>query len=260
MNYKMLLNDPKWYEFRKKVYKRANRRCQLCGKTEIQLQAHHSRYIYGKKPWEYDLSDLIALCKPCHSKAAHGVGSQELDHAKSQTEQLRYQLDVTEFEMEQLRDQIHFSESIYKQFIAYIIATKLNGKLDIADNDFSPTSDDYVFRNSYDEKSSSIYLQGAKRVPYDGATAYGVYMSSRGNVASEISEMVNFIELVRDGSLLSFVNRLFYDSKSNCCSIELAPGLEQFNGVAERLLEMATKTIGQFEWFGSIVHGKSLTD
>ncbi len=31
------------------------------------MQVHHKRYIEGKEYWDYDDSDLITLCKDCHS-------------------------------------------------------------------------------------------------------------------------------------------------------------------------------------------------
>ena len=55
-----------WKETVKKVYKRDNYRCQLCGKGGGMLNAHHII------PWRVEhndkMSNLITLCIPCHSK------------------------------------------------------------------------------------------------------------------------------------------------------------------------------------------------
>ena len=32
------------------------------------MQVHHKRYIKGRQPWKYDHSDLVTLCKACHTK------------------------------------------------------------------------------------------------------------------------------------------------------------------------------------------------
>lgn len=30
------------------------------------MHVHHRRYISGREPWEYELSDMMVLCQRCH--------------------------------------------------------------------------------------------------------------------------------------------------------------------------------------------------
>lgn len=66
---KIYLNE-KWYEFSAKVKNRDRNRCLRCDRAppDVVLQVHHERYITGKKPWEYALSDCRTLCKGCHAR------------------------------------------------------------------------------------------------------------------------------------------------------------------------------------------------
>jgi hypothetical protein len=66
-----LFINPKWRTFSEKVKQRDNHRCLQCnrGPDEVILQVHHERYIEGKAPWEYALSDCRTLCKGCHARA-----------------------------------------------------------------------------------------------------------------------------------------------------------------------------------------------
>ena len=65
--YKHLLEDKRWKEFRLKVMSVRGNKCECCGGTHI-LQIHHTFYISGKKPWEYDIKDMRVLCKKCHQR------------------------------------------------------------------------------------------------------------------------------------------------------------------------------------------------
>ena len=65
--YKHLLKDKRWKEFRLKVLSERGNRCECCGGTDI-LQIHHTFYISGKMPWEYDIKDMRVLCKKCHQR------------------------------------------------------------------------------------------------------------------------------------------------------------------------------------------------
>ena len=65
--YKHLLKDKRWKEFRLKVMSERGSRCECCGGTDI-LQIHHTFYISGKMPWEYDIKDMRVLCKKCHQR------------------------------------------------------------------------------------------------------------------------------------------------------------------------------------------------
>lgn len=65
--YNRLLEDKRWKEFRLKVMSERGSRCECCGGTHI-LQIHHTFYISGKMPWEYDIKDMRVLCKMCHQR------------------------------------------------------------------------------------------------------------------------------------------------------------------------------------------------
>ena len=65
--YNRLLEDKKWKEFRLKVLSERGNRCECCGGTHI-LQIHHTFYISGKMPWEYDVKDMRVLCRTCHHR------------------------------------------------------------------------------------------------------------------------------------------------------------------------------------------------
>lgn len=65
--YNRLLEDKRWKEFRLKVMSERGSKCECCGGTHI-LQIHHTFYISGKMPWEYDIKDMRVLCKNCHQR------------------------------------------------------------------------------------------------------------------------------------------------------------------------------------------------
>ena len=65
--YSRLLEDERWKEFRLKVMSERGNKCECCGGTHI-LQIHHTFYISGKMPWEYDINDMRVLCKKCHQR------------------------------------------------------------------------------------------------------------------------------------------------------------------------------------------------
>ena len=65
--YNRLLKDKRWKEFRLKVMSERGNKCECCGGTDV-LQIHHTFYISGKMPWEYDIKDMRVLCKKCHQR------------------------------------------------------------------------------------------------------------------------------------------------------------------------------------------------
>ena len=69
--YRKQLKSEKWYAFRNKVFKKRGKRCENCGNT-LSLQVHHLSYKTGHKPWEYDICDVVVLCRDCHAKI-HGI-------------------------------------------------------------------------------------------------------------------------------------------------------------------------------------------
>jgi len=67
-----LLQDPKWKIKAQFIRKRDGHKCQHCGKKTPRLQVHHTVYIDGLKPWEYENDTLVSLCSTCHKKE-HGI-------------------------------------------------------------------------------------------------------------------------------------------------------------------------------------------
>lgn len=69
--YEQDLKDPRWQALAKKIRYRDNDRCKMCGckkRKGMEMNVHHLRYYLNRKPWEYDESDLITICRDCHRK------------------------------------------------------------------------------------------------------------------------------------------------------------------------------------------------
>jgi hypothetical protein len=66
MTYEEQLKDPRWLEFREKVYTHDNRTCILCKHSDRPIHAHHCRYRKGRQAWEYELWEVVTLCDHCH--------------------------------------------------------------------------------------------------------------------------------------------------------------------------------------------------
>jgi 5-methylcytosine-specific restriction endonuclease McrA len=71
MNYKKLLQDPRWKATARRIKKR-DKCCQFCGNTR-RLEAHHLYYDNDKKPWEYEDEFIIALCHDCHDNETKDI-------------------------------------------------------------------------------------------------------------------------------------------------------------------------------------------
>jgi hypothetical protein len=102
-------------------------------------------------------------------------------------------------------------------------------------------------------KSSDGTPQNLKELNYE---IYGIKICSRRQVESQIREMVNFCELAQKKGLSHFVTSMLYCSNSDCCSFEFSDEVEQYGGIANEIRQVARETIGQFDWFGSVDHGK----
>jgi 5-methylcytosine-specific restriction endonuclease McrA len=69
-----LYREKRWLELRERVLKRDEFRCVNCCRSPedtASMQAHHRRYLPGRFPWEYELTDLETLCQGCHAET-HG--------------------------------------------------------------------------------------------------------------------------------------------------------------------------------------------
>ena len=64
--YAAKLRDPRWQKMRLDVMNRDLFMCQGCLDTTKTLNVHHTKYLPGKKPWEYELVSLVTLCEDCH--------------------------------------------------------------------------------------------------------------------------------------------------------------------------------------------------
>lgn len=66
MTYAEQLLHPKWQRKRLEILERADFKCEECGDAERTLHVHHKQYVKGRKAWEYEGSELRALCEGCH--------------------------------------------------------------------------------------------------------------------------------------------------------------------------------------------------
>lgn len=67
--YSEQLKHPMWQKKRLEVLNAANFQCACCRDKETTLHVHHKHYVKGRLPWEYEASDLEALCVDCHESA-----------------------------------------------------------------------------------------------------------------------------------------------------------------------------------------------
>lgn len=63
INYNKYLESDHWKEIRKVILDRDDNKCQLCSSKE-RLEVHHNTY---DNVGDEKLTDLITLCKYCHS-------------------------------------------------------------------------------------------------------------------------------------------------------------------------------------------------
>lgn len=68
MAYSDLLKDPRWQKKRLEILQRDNFQCRCCESKTKTLHVHHSYYIKGNDPWEYDNAVLLTLCEDCHAE------------------------------------------------------------------------------------------------------------------------------------------------------------------------------------------------
>ncbi len=74
MTYKEQLLHPNWQRKRLEVLSRADFHCECCRDDSNTLHVHHKHYVKGRMAWEYDLGELVALCKDCHA-AEHEISA-----------------------------------------------------------------------------------------------------------------------------------------------------------------------------------------
>lgn len=61
------LASKQWKKKREEVFERYGKQCVECGRSD-NIQVHHLVYRKGRHIWEYDVDELIPLCKKCHQK------------------------------------------------------------------------------------------------------------------------------------------------------------------------------------------------
>jgi hypothetical protein len=66
-SYSEKLKSPKWQKKRLKIFERDSWKCRFCQSEERTLHVHHTEYIPGLDPWEYDDNLLLTLCEMCHN-------------------------------------------------------------------------------------------------------------------------------------------------------------------------------------------------
>ncbi len=64
--YSELLKDPRWQRLRLQVFERDEWACRFCGDKKATLAVHHTEYVRGNLPWEYDPHTLLTVCEQCH--------------------------------------------------------------------------------------------------------------------------------------------------------------------------------------------------
>jgi len=101
-------------------------------------------------------------------------------------------------------------------------------------------------------------LLESSNIGLDGTSGHLINLTSRHCVESEEKELEDFAQAIQKNNLHPFVMEAFYDSNSCCCQFTLAECVEEFSNLADEILAVAVKTIGQFEWFGHIEYGRGV--
>jgi 5-methylcytosine-specific restriction endonuclease McrA len=68
MSYADLLKDPKWLKKRAEIIAEAGGQCTTCRTFDGPFHVHHTLYIKGRMPWDYDGNALMCLCPKCHER------------------------------------------------------------------------------------------------------------------------------------------------------------------------------------------------
>ena len=85
-------------------------------------------------------------------------------------------------------------------------------------------------------------------------------LDSRHFIESEEKQLEEFAQAIQDNDLHPFVLSAFYDSNACICQFTLADCVKESSPLADEIMAIALKTIGQFEWFGCIYHGRGIDD
>jgi hypothetical protein len=96
-----------------------------------------------------------------------------------------------------------------------------------------------------------------REVSVESLEAFGISITTRHGRAYELAEMLDFCISIANKGLQDQVTSVFYDSKSCCCNFELPSSVERYSLIEENILATARETISQFDWYGTIEHGRN---
>jgi hypothetical protein len=82
------LNDPRWQRKRTRILECCASRCEECG-SDSGLEVHHCYYRYGREPWQYPDTALLALCPDCHKRRAEAEMDFRLFQQSLRTQEIR---------------------------------------------------------------------------------------------------------------------------------------------------------------------------
>ena len=88
--------------------------------------------------------------------------------------------------------------------------------------------------------------------------AFNIRLKSRFGEARELIELLNFARLLKQRNLDGYVLMAEYDSKASDCRFTLIPGLPPSHPTALAVLGVASETISQILWDGTVHHGKPM--
>jgi hypothetical protein len=65
MKYSDQLKTNEWKDFRENILLQYKHTCICCGANK-NLEVHHLSYHNDKYAWEYNINDVVVLCRSCH--------------------------------------------------------------------------------------------------------------------------------------------------------------------------------------------------
>jgi hypothetical protein len=106
------------------------------------------------------------------------------------------------------------------------------------------------------KKMVNYFEEKARQIDPGELTAFGMVISSRYDQADEMVELIAFARLVAEKKVTPYVKQACYNSKASLCTIELDSSVHEEDAVADAILEAATETLTQFDWFGNPILGR----
>jgi hypothetical protein len=106
------------------------------------------------------------------------------------------------------------------------------------------------------KKMINYFEEKAGQIDPGAFTAFGMAISSRYDQADELVELIAFARLVAEKKVTPYVKQAWYNSKASLCTIELDSSVQERDAVADAILEAATETLTQFDWFGNPILGR----